>query len=357
VAGQDWKKNKKGFMVNPEGKTAREVRAEKRAAAKASGGGGGGGGGGEDDLDALVAGLDAARASYHSKEARQERLKKAKEGRQKRRTTRSKEESDRLDDLFSEKEESKQSGDNPDNPRKVNSKMSPHFDKLNFEMSSHSDVGTIKRAYLDKISIKNPKKFNEEKLNEAADIIKKAGLNYDPVIVRQKNDDPTSDQYEVIGNAFIYEAAKRAGLERINTIIGDGKAENNLKTSRDQEPDTITVGPKAKNFNPAVDKSGKLYTEVGAAQSIYLDEISAKPQKIDRQKVADAARRFKEGGRNWEPVIVRETGKDKYEIVGNAHLYEAAKQAGLERVWTMIGDENTKEHKLGGSQKRRKPKA
>ena len=44
MAGQDWKKNKKGFMVNPEGKTARGLRAEKRAAAKASGGGGGGGG-------------------------------------------------------------------------------------------------------------------------------------------------------------------------------------------------------------------------------------------------------------------------------------------------------------------------
>ncbi|NCQ83181.1 MAG: hypothetical protein GPJ00_01055 [Microcystis aeruginosa W13-18] len=45
MAGQDWRKNKKGFMVNPEGKTARQVRAEKRQAAKASGGGGGGGGG------------------------------------------------------------------------------------------------------------------------------------------------------------------------------------------------------------------------------------------------------------------------------------------------------------------------
>jgi hypothetical protein len=42
MAGQDWKKNKKGFMVNAEGKTARQVRAEKRFAAKASGGGGGG---------------------------------------------------------------------------------------------------------------------------------------------------------------------------------------------------------------------------------------------------------------------------------------------------------------------------
>ena len=47
MAGQGWTKNKRGFMVNAEGKTAREVRAEKRVAAKASGGGGGGGGGGD----------------------------------------------------------------------------------------------------------------------------------------------------------------------------------------------------------------------------------------------------------------------------------------------------------------------
>lgn len=44
MAGQNWRKNKKGFMVNPDGKTARQVRQEKYAAkkaeAKASGGGG-----------------------------------------------------------------------------------------------------------------------------------------------------------------------------------------------------------------------------------------------------------------------------------------------------------------------------
>ena len=48
MAGQNWRKNKKGFMVNPEGKTARQVKQEKYAAkkaeakAKASGGGGSG---------------------------------------------------------------------------------------------------------------------------------------------------------------------------------------------------------------------------------------------------------------------------------------------------------------------------
>lgn len=60
MAGQNWRKNKKGFMVNPEGKTARQVKQEKSAAkkaeAKASGGGGSGGGEASDpSRDFLVA--------------------------------------------------------------------------------------------------------------------------------------------------------------------------------------------------------------------------------------------------------------------------------------------------------------
>ena len=49
MAGQNWRKNKKGFMVNSDGKTARQVKQEKYAAkkadakAKASSDGGGGG--------------------------------------------------------------------------------------------------------------------------------------------------------------------------------------------------------------------------------------------------------------------------------------------------------------------------
>ena len=35
MAGQNWRKNKKGFMVNSEGKTARQVKQEKYAAKKA----------------------------------------------------------------------------------------------------------------------------------------------------------------------------------------------------------------------------------------------------------------------------------------------------------------------------------
>lgn len=57
MAGQNWRKNKKGFMVNPEGKTARQIKQEKYAAkkaeAKAKASGGGGSGGREQELEKL----------------------------------------------------------------------------------------------------------------------------------------------------------------------------------------------------------------------------------------------------------------------------------------------------------------
>jgi len=45
------------------------------------------------------------------------------------------------------------------------------------------------------------------------------------------------------------------------------------------------------------------------------------------------------GGRNWIPVIVKETGEDKYQVIGNSFVYAVAEQAGLERVWCIIADD------------------
>lgn len=363
MAGQNWRKNKKGFMVNPEGKTARQVKQEKYAAKKA-----------EakaqqaktkrgyikperkykstPEEEAMADALFGKRKERTAKAntGKAETTAKAQQAKPKRGTTKregknrevSPEEKERLDALFGK--EGRAARKEKQEEQKEMQKKQP---KRKSGQMTYTDVGTLKYTYSDEMSIKNPKKFNEAKLNEAAELIKKAGFNYDPVIVRQKNDDLTQSSYEVIGNAFIYEAAKRAGIERINTVIGDEKAERNLKASRDDEPDTLTTGPKS---NP----SRNFVSDIGSLKYTYLDEIDVKPQKVNSKKVAEAAKRFKEEGRNWEPVILKETGPDRYEIIGNAHLYEAAKQAGFERLWTVIGDNNTKEHKLGGKGKRKR---
>ena len=387
MAGQNWRKNKKGVLVNSEGKTSLEVRLDKYAAKlKAR----------KEKLAANKAEAKAQQAktkrgyikperkykSTPEEEAmadalfgkRKERTAKANTGKAettakaqqakpKRGTTKrevenretSPEEKERLDALFGKegraavKAKSKEVKD-------LLQKEAEH--KKKNPMSNYTDVGTLKYSYIDEISIKNPKKFNEAKLNEAAELIKKAGFNYDPVIVKETGKGANKgDSYEVIGNAFIYEAAKRAGIERINTIVGDEKAERNLKASRDDEPDTLTTGPKYDPDKHRIrDGKGMMeYSDIGTFKHTYLDEIDVKPtQRVNSKKVAEAAKRFKEEGRNWEPVIVKETGPDRYELIGNAHLYEAAKQAGFERLWTVIGDNNSKEHKLGGKGKRKR---
>ena len=346
MAGQNWRKNKKGFMVNSEGKTARQVKQEKYAAkkadAKAKSSGGGGGGGADDDFD--FAGLEEAVKSQPKKRG----LIK-----QKPKYESTPEEKAMADDFFGKEGRAARKGKQEE--QKEMQKKEP---KRKSGQMTYTDVGTLKYTYADETSIKNPKKFNEAKLNEAAELIKKAGFNYDPVIVKETGKGANKgDSYEVIGNAFIYEAAKRAGIERIHTVVGDEKAERNLRASRDDEPDTLTTGPKYDpDKNRLRDGKGMMeYSDIGTFKHTYLDEIDVKPtQRVNPKKVAEAAKRFKEEGRNWEPVILKETGPDRYEIIGNAHLYEAAKQAGFERLWTVIGDNNTKEHKLGGKSKRKR---
>ncbi|HSF74810.1 MAG TPA: Rho termination factor N-terminal domain-containing protein [Microcoleus sp.] len=44
------------------------------------------------------------------------------------------------------------------------------------------------------------------------------------------------------------------------------------------------------------------------------------------------------GGRNWIPVIVKDIGEDRYQVISNYFVYAVAEQAGLDRVWCIIAD-------------------
>lgn len=45
-------------------------------------------------------------------------------------------------------------------------------------------------------------------------------------------------------------------------------------------------------------------------------------------------------GRNWLPLIVKETGDYQYQVVSNPLVYAVAHQANLERVWCIVIDSN-----------------
>ncbi|MEC4804203.1 MAG: hypothetical protein SAJ12_04115 [Jaaginema sp. PMC 1079.18] len=52
------------------------------------------------------------------------------------------------------------------------------------------------------------------------------------------------------------------------------------------------------------------------------------------------------GGRNWLPVIVKETGEDEYEVIGNFFGYAVAEVAGLEKVWCIIAEPDAETVKI-----------
>ncbi|MBD2462187.1 Rho termination factor N-terminal domain-containing protein [Oscillatoria sp. FACHB-1407] len=81
-------------------------------------------------------------------------------------------------------------------------------------------------------------------------------------------------------------------------------------------------------------------TDIGNLMYLYLDEIyPGKSTNTPRFLVKASADFLKvKGGHNWVPVIVKETGEDQYEVIGNAFIYAVAKEARLERVWCIIAD-------------------
>nr|WP_199298334.1 Rho termination factor N-terminal domain-containing protein [Trichocoleus sp. FACHB-40] len=73
---------------------------------------------------------------------------------------------------------------------------------------------------------------------------------------------------------------------------------------------------------------------------LYMDQIQA-GEGTDAPEfliTATAKKLTKSGGRNWVPVIVKETGEDQYEVIGNSFIYAVVEEAGLEKVWCIIAD-------------------
>lgn len=83
-------------------------------------------------------------------------------------------------------------------------------------------------------------------------------------------------------------------------------------------------------------------SDIGNLMHVYLDDISP-GERTDSPEflIKASARLLKEkGDRNWIPLLVKETGKDKYEVIANSFIYAVAKEAGLDRVWCIIADDS-----------------
>jgi len=80
--------------------------------------------------------------------------------------------------------------------------------------------------------------------------------------------------------------------------------------------------------------------EVGSLMYLYFDELELnEPVEVSEFLIYGAAQAVNQANsRNWLPIIVKQTGEDQYQVIGNAFTYAVAEQAGLEKVWCIIAD-------------------
>jgi ParB-like chromosome segregation protein Spo0J len=81
---------------------------------------------------------------------------------------------------------------------------------------------------------------------------------------------------------------------------------------------------------------------IGDLMYLYTERITP-GESIDTPDflIKSTAKALNElGGRNWIPVIVKETGEDEYQVIGNSFIYAVAEAAGLERIWCIIADDS-----------------
>ena len=83
-------------------------------------------------------------------------------------------------------------------------------------------------------------------------------------------------------------------------------------------------------------------SNIGNLMRLYLDNIDSSISNDTPEFLIKASARLlkEKGDRNWIPLLVKETGKDKYEVIANSFIYAVAKEAGLDRIWCIIADDS-----------------
>lgn len=80
------------------------------------------------------------------------------------------------------------------------------------------------------------------------------------------------------------------------------------------------------------------FGNIGKLMHLPLTDIEPGEQFSESEFIIIAAAEAvcKTGGRNWIPVIVKETGDYQYQVVSNHFVYAVAQQADLERLWCIV---------------------
>ncbi|MFK8182511.1 MAG: Rho termination factor N-terminal domain-containing protein [Phormidesmis sp.] len=148
-----------------------------------------------------------------------------------------------------------------------------------------NDIGNLLCLPFDEISPGEPTEVHDFLIQESARLLRKSQRNWVPLIVKETQ----PDQYEVIGNTYIYEAISEAGLDRAWCILADASAET-AEVSAVLAQDTI----------PRINLSQASSQQISSA----LDYLINQPGSIlNKVKVASATNRIEEAPRQyWETL-------------------------------------------------------
>ncbi|AGF52930.1 slr0106 [Synechocystis sp. PCC 6803] len=82
--------------------------------------------------------------------------------------------------------------------------------------------------------------------------------------------------------------------------------------------------------------------EIGALLHLHVDEIEPLfATKSHQFLVAKAAESINLcGGRNWIPLVVKQTGESSFVAVANIFTLAAVRQAGLTKIWCIVADDD-----------------
>jgi hypothetical protein len=86
------------------------------------------------------------------------------------------------------------------------------------------------------------------------------------------------------------------------------------------------------------------FDDIGKLMHLPLADIEPGEQISEAEFIIVAAAEAvsQADGRNWVPVIVKETERYQYQVVSNHFIYAVAQQAELERVWCIVIDSDAK---------------
>lgn len=86
------------------------------------------------------------------------------------------------------------------------------------------------------------------------------------------------------------------------------------------------------------------FDNIGKLMHLPLNNIEPGEQISASEFIVTAAAEAicQAGGRNWIPIIVKETDDYKYQVVSNHFVYAVAQQASLETVWCIVIDPESK---------------